>query len=127
MEKYNYYQAVNDDIREHIKENKIKWTAESRDEVEEQLRDDLWTEDSVTGNGSGSYTFNRWSAEENLCHNWGLLEEAMNEFGDTRNPVEEGAEWADVAIRCYLLGGCLSEVMDEMDEEGWAAEEEPDE
>lgn len=31
--------------------------------------------------------------------------------------IENGAEWADVTIRCYLLSQCLDEAMDEIDDE----------
>lgn len=38
----------------------------------------------------------------------------MNEFGcEDVNAIEEGAEWCDVTIRCYLLGEVLREVLDE--------------
>jgi hypothetical protein len=79
------------------------------------LNDDLFCDDSVTGNASGSYTLCNWQAEENLCHNWGLLAEAMEEFGcSDKNVIEEGAEWADVTIRCYLLPQAISAVIDEI-------------
>lgn len=107
MENYDYREAVCEDIRAYIKENGF--------ESEEQLNDDLWCEDSVTGNASGSYTFSTWQAEENLCHNWAILEDALNEFGyDDVNIVEKGAEWCDVTIRCYVLGECISQVVGEL-------------
>lgn len=87
--------------------------------MEERLYDDLWTVDSVTGNGSGSYTFNTWEAEEYLCHNIDLLQEARAEFGDERDPLEQGAEALDVTIRCYLLGQCIGKALDELEDEGW--------
>ena len=46
------------------------------EELEEHLNEVLFTEDSVTGNASGSYTFNTYEAEENICHNLDLLGEA---------------------------------------------------
>lgn len=123
---YNYYEAVKDDVREYI-ENEInlnEWKG-NRERLEEKLNDDLWTCDSVTGNGSGSYTFNAWEAEENLCHNLDLLEEALNEFGSDKGYLlKEGAEAADVTIRCYLLGSTIAEVLDELEEELTEDEEE---
>lgn len=112
---YNYREAMADDIREYIHEeiNLAEWVGR-RDELEEQLNDDLWICDSVTGNASGSYTFNTWKAEEYLCHNWDILADALAEFGcDNVNPIDKGAEWCDVTIRCYLLGQVLAEVLDE--------------
>lgn len=116
MRNYDYREAVCEDIRAYIKENGF--------ESEEQLNDDLWCEDSVTGNASGSYTFSTWQAEENLCHNWDLLEDAMREFGCDVDIAEKGAEWCDVTIRCYLLGECISKVVSELldEAESWWGE-----
>ena len=116
--KYNYLESVKEDVRNYIEENEIKVYKSNREEIEQTLNDDLFCEDSVTGNASGSYTFNRWQAEENLCHNWGLLAEALEEFGgSTGEALERGAEWADVTIRCYLLPQAIAEVLDEIEEE----------
>jgi hypothetical protein len=84
------------------------------------LNDRLFIEDSVTGNASGSYTFNAWQAEENLCHNLDLLGEAFSEFcveDSALKEAMESAEGCDVTIRCYLLGQAISEVLDELEEE----------
>ena len=118
MEKYNYLQAVKEDVRNYINDNEIKVYSSNREEVEEQLNEDLWAEDSVTGNASGSYTFSTWQAEENLCHNLDLLAEALEAFGgSTGEALERGAEYCDVTIRCYLLGQAIAEVLDEIEEE----------
>lgn len=117
MERYDYLEAVKEDVKNYIEENGIKVTSENRNELEEQLNDDLFCNDSVTGNASGSYTFNTWQAEENLCHNWDLLAEAINEFCGDVNILEQGAEACDVTIRCYLLNQAISEVLDELEEE----------
>lgn len=120
MEKYDYRQAVRDDILDYIKEHDIRVTNDNREELETTLRDTLWANDSVTGNASGSYTFNTWKAEEYLCHNLDLLAEAIDEFGadaGTYKDCIESAETADVTIRCYLLTECLSSVLDELEVE----------
>ena len=116
MEKYNYLEAVKDYVREYLKYDNIKVTASTRDEIESKLNDDLFCEDSVTGNASGSYTFNTWEAEEYLCHNLELLGEALNEFGTDGDILTNGAEACDVTIRCYLLSRAISEVLDEIEE-----------
>jgi len=127
MERYDYRQNVKDDVKTYIKDNEIHWTEDDRDDVGQKLNDDLWTEDSVTGNGSGSYTFNTWQAEENVCHNTDLLAEALEEWGQQgENILEKGAEWADVTIRCYLLGECIGTAMDELEEEGWNDDYQPE-
>lgn len=123
---YDYKEAILDDVREYIEEeiNLNEWKG-NRDKLEEKLNDDLWTCDSVTGNASGSYTFNAWEAEENLCHNLDLLEEALEEFGSDKGYLlEHRAEAADVTIRCYLLSWAISEVLDELEEELTEDEEE---
>ena len=122
MEKYDYRQAVMDDIKQYIEDHDIKVTTSTRDELQDELYDDLFISDSVTGNASGSYTFNAWQAEENLCHNLDLLKEACNEFG-SQCDILESAESCDVTIRCYLLSECLAEVLDELEEDD---EEEPE-
>ena len=119
MKKYNYLEAVTNDAKAAILENMDMWEWHNREELEENANDCLWTADEVTGNGSGSYTFSTWKAEENLCHNMDELEEACNEFGqDIGEAVKQGAEYCDVTIRCYLLGQAISAALDELEEEG---------
>jgi hypothetical protein len=125
---YNYMEAIKADIRNYLEyemdiENDIlTGQFEDRDEIEEYLNDTLWTEDSITGNASGSYTFSTYEAEENLCHNLDLLGEALQEFGcGPEYLMNEGAEAADVTIRCYLLGQAIAEVLDEIEDEIEAA------
>ena len=117
MEKYNYFEAVKNAVLDYINENEIKVTTSNKDELAEQLHDDLWADDSVTGNGSGSYFFNTWKAEEALCHNLDLLGEACEEFGSTADLLKDGAEACDVTIRCYLLPQAISEALDELEED----------
>lgn len=128
MERYNYMAAVCEDVRAYIENNGIKVTTNNRDEVEEQLNEDLFCEDSVTGNASGSYTFSTWQAEENICHNLELLAEACKEFGsDAAKMLADGAKACDVTIRCYLLGQAISEALDEVEGEEEEEEEEDEE
>lgn len=115
---YNYMEAMTEDIREYINNEITLSDYSDRDELEEHLNDTLWTEDSITGNASGSYTFNTYKAEEYICHNLDLLAEACEEFGDDiGRAVKNGAESCDVTIRCYLLGQAIVEVLDDMEEE----------
>lgn len=120
MEKYNYNEIVKADVKEYIQEH---YTTEEiieglteREEFDQKLYDEMWTADEVTGNGSGSYTFSTWQAEENLCHNMELLAEALEDFGCDLDYIEKGAEACDVTIRCYLLGSALAEILDEFEE-----------
>ena len=63
------------------------------------LNDDLWICDGVTGNASGSYTFNTCRADECICHNW-----------DTATEIYENARYkvADALVngkRIVITGG----------------------
>lgn len=126
---YDYREAMQDDIREYIN-NEIDITEYmgNRDELEEKLNDDLWTNDSVTGNGSGSYTFNSYKAGEYVKDNIDLCREMIQEFCIDSETVadkflNEEWEYFDVSIRCYLLGECISAVLDEIDLEEIEADE----
>lgn len=115
---YDYREAVKSDVLDYIKSEIDFADFDSLEELEEHLNDTLWTVDSVTGNASGSYTFNSWQAEENICHNLDLLGEALTEFGSGADYlITNGAEAADVTIRCYLLGECIAAALEEIEDE----------
>lgn len=119
---YNYNEAVKNDILEALSDDYstaeiLQKIAEDKDGFFEELYDIFYVSDRITGNASGSYTFSSWEAEENLCHNLDLLEEAAEEFGCNIDVLSDGAEACDVTIRCYLLLSILSEVLDEIEEE----------
>ena len=116
MKKYNYYESVKECVKDYISEQGVTITADNREELRESLYDGMWVSDSVTGNCSGSYTFSRYKAEENICHNLDLLEEACEEFGGNYDVLKDGAEACDVTIRCYILGQVLDEVLDELED-----------
>lgn len=113
---YNYLETMKEDIRNYIEENEIDI---NEDNIEETLNDDLWIEDSVTGNASGSYTFNSYKAKENLEGNEDLVREMCQEFCIDSETIadkflNEEWEYFDVSVRCYLLGQAISEVLEEL-------------
>lgn len=114
--KYDYVKNMKEDVKEYIKEN-----YEGIEEVnKEKLYDDLFIDDSITGNGSGSYTFNREVAREFIYNNEDLLEEAIQEFCCSSEEIAKHIfdyEWQDVTIRCYLLGQVVEEAMEELESE----------
>lgn len=113
MKRYNYLQEITDDVINYIDEHDITVTDENRDEISEYLNETLWNVDSVTGNASGSYTFNAYQSEEYLCHNLELLSEALTEFGcEHGEALERGPEYCDVTIRCYLLPQAIENAID---------------
>ena len=114
MEIYDYKEAMRKDIHQYLEEN---WKEGKRieDKDRDTLYDDMFDDDGVTGNGSGSYTFDSFKAEEYVCHNLNLLGEALDEFCVDGNTLREkmSGEWADVTIRCYLMGQLLDDVIEE--------------
>lgn len=119
---YNYLEAMEEDIKEYISNEINLADFTDRDELENSLYDDLFTEDSVTGNASGSYTFSRAQAQKYVTDNIDLLKDACEEFGTDAASVGEwflSDDWEkmDVTIRCYLLGQAISEALDDMEDE----------
>ena len=120
---YNYFEAVKKDVTENLKyyDNVIRDNYDNgefdRDKICESLYDDMWVDDGITGNASGSYYCNSYKAEEAICHNLDLLAEACDEFGGDMDILKNGAEACDVTIRCYLLSGIIYEVIEDMSDE----------
>ena len=125
MEKYNYLENVTADAKAAILENMDMWEWHNREELEENANDWLWTADEVTGNASGSYTFNREAAKEYVTRSddgMDTLRDAVREFDCEHEAftafMEENWEYFDVTIRCYLLGQAISAGLDEVEEGG---------
>ena len=125
MEAYNYMEAVTADAKQAILENMNDWSFTDREDLEEIANDNLWADDSVTGNGSGSYTFNREAAKEYVTKSddgMDTLRDAVREFDCGHEAfsafLEENWEYFDVTIRCYLLGQAISAALDELEEKG---------
>lgn len=129
---YNYNEAVKNDVLDYLRNEVNLSEFEDLEELEQSLNDDLWTVDSVTGNASGSYTFNRYQAQEYVMDNIELLNEACEEFGTNTETVGEKFlngefEWMDVTVRCYLLAQAISEALEEFEDEFNAAHENSEE
>lgn len=119
---YNYYDSVRADILDYIQEEINLADFDSLEELAEKLENDLWIDDSVTGNASGSYTFNRFTAKEYVSENLDLLAEMCLDFDISyeeigRRFINEEWEWFDVSIRCYVLNSCIYDALDEIREE----------
>lgn len=117
---YDYRENVISDVSnamyDYYSKNEVaELIEEDPESFKEELYDKLWTADSVTGNASGSYTFNTYKASENLVGNYDLLQEALEEFGYDSLPIDKvQPEFLDVTIRCYLLRTAIDEVIDNM-------------
>jgi len=118
---YNYREAMKRDILQYLEDNYTFTEEEAaeldRDSFREEVEERLWTADEVTGNASGSYTFNRYKAQEYVLANWDLMVEAIDCFDDWDRAKEyfrqSNFEALDVTIRCYLLSSVLEEVLEE--------------
>lgn len=120
-ERYDYIEHMTADvidaIRERYTDEEIRARLDDdRDDLAQELNDDLWTDDSVTGNASGSYYCNAWRAEDAIAHNWGLIADMIDEF-DAADILRKGPEAIDVSIRCYLLGQAIDTALDQLDDE----------
>lgn len=120
---YNYLDAMKSDVLEAIRHNYTTTDYTERDEMQEALYDDLWIDDSVTGNASGSYFCNSHKAREAVLDNMDIVAEALREFCTQEEEIgerflNEDWEWLDVTARCYLLGQAIGAALDEMEEAG---------
>jgi hypothetical protein len=120
MEKYDYRAALVNDIKEYIKDNPQEWADPlETDDITEYWYDILWAEDCITGNGAYWYAKEE-ECEEYISHNVDLAFEACQEFGiDMRSLAEavvhgNAARYVDCTIRCYLLGECLEQALEEL-------------
>ena len=118
MEKYDYYDAVKEDVLNAIEEDDELLPREGEDasDYEERLTDALWASE-VTGNGSYAYYF---SDEEDaiaaVMTNLDLCSEVYREFGIDEDAVAfmSNIRSADVAIRCYILSSVINDIIEEM-------------
>ena len=121
MERYDYMAAVESCVRDYVNYelNMAAWY-DDKDGLRDYLNDELFCNDSVTGNASGSFFCNRWKAEEALAHNFDLLSEVIEEYGDNGMAAKylDDPEGADVSIRRYLLGAAIESVLGDMEREG---------
>ena len=117
---YNYLEELKSDVKNYINEVASDYMdCEDMDELRDELYDNLWDEDSVTGNGSGSYTFNREKAKEYVSDNMDLMVEAYKDLDSIESLVDDlealDFETIDVTIRCYMLSQALDEVLEDGD------------
>ena len=117
MEKYNYKEALKQDIRNYIKDNNFTQDDETLDEYVQTLDEDLWGEDIITGNGPYGYGSEE-ECEQYLSGNLRLAFEALYDFGTDfgelmRHFPKDICKYLDTTIRCYLLRECIEEVVNE--------------
>ena len=122
-----YLENVKTDVTAWIEDNMdlendiMNGEYNSTDDIAEYLNDTLWIEDSVTGNASGSYTFNSYEAKEYVLDDPDTVREALREFCVDSETIAEkflDGEWEylDVTARCYVLWQAICEVTEEYEE-----------
>ena len=117
MEKYDYHDAVKEDVLNAIKEDDELLPREDEDaaDYEERLTDALWASE-VTGNGPYAYYY---SDEEDaiaaVMGNLDLCRESYREFGVDEDAVAFMSNIcsADVTIRCYILPSVIHDIIEE--------------
>lgn len=121
MDDYDYRSEVYNDVINWLKNENTHLFPQDYDDAAnfaDAINEELWADDSVTGNGSGSYWFNAWKAASALAHNYDLLDEAMEDFGSDKDiDCFDTYEAHDVTIRCYLLHGAIDDALDNMYDE----------
>jgi hypothetical protein len=120
----DYRTAVREAIEQYLEDNEQYINMADFDSAEdfgEWLNDTLWTEDSVTGNGSGSYFCNSAESKEAVLADVETALEAIREFDGGRGEcaeafLNEAWEFIDVTARCYVLGECIADYISENEE-----------
>lgn len=117
MEKYNYYDAVKEDVLKAIEEDDELLPREDEDaaDYEKRLTDALWASE-VTGNGSYAYYYsNEKDAIAAVMWNLDLCREAYQEFGVDEDAVAfmSNIRSADVTIRYYILPSIIHDIIEE--------------
>lgn len=120
MEKYNYVEAVKENVRSYIRDNMKILEYISRDEKEEIISNGVLTEymNPLLVQANKKFAdIENWTAEEHLCHNFDLLFKAVNVFGlDFEQTLTGQPAYADGIVRCYVVERAVSEVLDEYED-----------
>lgn len=122
MENYNYLEAVTADVIDFIRNEVDSTEYENRESLSVFLNDELWCCDSVTGNASGSYTFNAYKAKEYVFADQDTVSEALREFCVDAETISEKFlnqdwEYFDVTARCYVLCQAIEDALDSIESE----------
>ena len=113
MNRNDYIEEIKNDVIQAIRDNYNEGDVINKNE----LYDDLFIDDSVTGNGSGSYTFSSYDAKMNVIDDLEeLVEEIEFQFGEIPSEKRYDWEYIDVSVRCALLGEAIEEAMEELED-----------
>lgn len=129
-----YLEMVTADVLEYLREN-----AGPFEEVPDEnlvpcednvntLYDLVWADDSITGNGSGSYTRNRYKAMEYVFGDYEAVNEAFECFDIQpeeagKELLEQNWEWFDVLARLGVLAQACWDALEAFWKENHKTEE----
>lgn len=118
-ERYDYREEEYKDVMDNLCDYRKPQDFVDRNDYEQYLNDVMWIDDAITGNGSGSYTFNTFRAKEYVLQNIALAAEVYREYEIDLGEDIEDDEWEkiDCTIRCGLLSETIIKVLDDLEEE----------
>lgn len=125
MTREEYLNQIKADILENYGDEIMKGA--SREEIEEKA----WIDDGVTGNASGSYTFSRSEAKENIDGAEDVIRDLVQDYAIDSDTVAEKFlyedwEYFDVSIRCYLLDEAIDMAFEDIESlEDFKEEQQP--
>ena len=110
---YNYKSEMVDELESMIKDSDIDFTGKNRGEAFEELQDLAFDRD-LTGDRTGSYFCDELKAESALLGNYGLVQDALDDFGmeSVDSPDLLTGEHLDILVREHLLPAVIDEVLD---------------
>lgn len=111
---YNYKEEMTDELESMIKDSDIDFTGKNRGEAFEELQDLAFDRD-LSGNRTGSYFCDELKAESALLGNFGLLQDAVDDFGTESidSPDLLTGEHLDILVREHMLPQVIDEVLDD--------------
>lgn len=113
MKNFNYSEDVKESVINFIQDEIDK--LDFLESIKKQnfydcYYDDLFIDDSITGNASGSYYCNTMKAKESCLSDIETIEDAVNDSFIDMNKHFGEWEYIDVSARCYVLSSVLSEI-----------------
>lgn len=118
-QQYDYRIEMANDILNYIQSNITFEDWEFRVDFEDYLYNELWADNSITGN-DGNYYSTESDCEAFLAYNLDLMMEACEEFCvDMKTLLQhyhngDLARYLDCTIRCYLLGEVIYEILNDI-------------
>ena len=117
--KYNYLTALEEDIMDWCNYEHFHFSDyEDIEEAHEYLHDELWEDNSITGNG-GDWYANTEECEEYLCGNWDLILNTLDNFCIDMNEVvneyrKNLPQYLDCLVRLDLLDVAIENVLEDL-------------